>query len=180
MGNDLSSRDSKLVDAFIDDICHWCGLSAGRADKNPPYYHSIGWIGFLTVYRRNPESFRFDGRQGWSCAGELIRQGLLRERRALYRTYFGERSLDAPISVESCASLLALLPSQVDIDQDAVCLQGFLERLEEKSRDGAALARRLIEGDSPEEARATNRWSRERFKRAYGELRAALEKYRAL
>lgn len=88
--------------------------------------------------------------------------------------------MDAPISAENSTPLLALLPAQVGIDQDNIYLQEFLERLEETSRDGAALARRLIEGDSPGEAREANRWSRQRFEQAYGELQAALERYREL
>lgn len=172
----LSSREERMVEAFIDDICHQLSLDI-RNPRDARYYRNIGWVGFLEVYRNQPDSFRGHGRLGWGSAALAIHEKLLTEKRAQEFSLYHTVSLEAPISAETETPRIELLGSPRGDHQNSVCFQDYLERLTLEDSDAGFLARCLINKDTLDEVRLVYQWSSPRVYRAFNALRSAMEEY---
>lgn len=173
---DFTSREARLIDSFIDDICDQLGLNT-RDISTARYYRNLGWEGFLEVYRSQPESFRAGGFRGWNSAALVIREKLWEEKQARDFALYGQISLDAPVSEEQEVPLMELLVFRQGDHQNSVCFWDYLERLGERNQDAAFLARRLIDRETMEEIRDVYDWPPDRLYQAFNSLRAAMEEY---
>lgn len=168
----FSRRDQKFVEDLIRDICDEVGL-----DCREPDYMNIGWEGFLDVYRNQRGGFWGDGNRGWYAAAKVIHEKLTREKAILDFARYGLVSLDAALSPENTETRLDRLQTRGGDFQNSVCFWDYIDDLEQRSWDAGFLARRFIEGDTPDEIRHVNHWGSARFYRAFNELREAMEGY---
>ncbi len=174
--SDLSPREERTVDAFIDEMCIVLGLDT-RTPGSAQLYRSVGWMHFLEVYRSQARCFRGTGWAGWHSAALAIRAGLLQEKRAQDYGLYGVVSLDAPAFREGDTPLLELLGPKTGDHQNSICFRDYIERLGGISQDASLLANRLIVGESLEEVAHLCRWTPERSWRAFNTLREAMEQY---
>lgn len=172
----FTPREERLIDSLIDDICGQLGLNV-RDVSSARYYRNLGWEGFLEVYRAQPESFQASGVRGWSSAALIIREKLWEEKQAQGFALYGQMSLDAPISAENELPLMELMVSRCGDHQNSVCFWDYLERLGERNRDAAFLARRLVDEETMEEIQDIYHWSADRLYRAFNNLHTAMEEY---
>ncbi len=176
MSQEFTQRETDLIASFVDDICGQMGLD--MRDGSSAHYRSLGWEGFLEVYRAQPERFRGDGIQGWSSAAQAICEKLREEKRARGHTLYGQVSLDRPISAENALPLMALIASRGEDHQNSVCFWDYLERLEERDHDAASLAYQLMDKETVDGVQNICHWPADRLYRALTNLRAAMEEYR--
>lgn len=172
----LSANEERMVEAFIDDICHQLCLNI-RNHQDARYYRNIGWEGFLEVYREQPTSFRGNGLRGWGSAALVIHEKLLAEKESQERSFFQEISLNAPVSAENDVPLIELLGPRTGDHQNSVCFWDYLDRLSLRDRDAAFLACRLIDQETLSEIQRVYHWTPQRVYRAFNTLKAAMEEY---
>lgn len=172
---EFTQRETDLIASFVDDICGQMGLD--MRDGNSAHYRSLGWEGFLEVYRAQPERFRGDGIQGWSSAAQAICEKLREEKRAQNLTFYGQVSLDRPISAENELPLVELIAFCHEDHQNSVCFWDYLERLKARDQDAAFLAYQLMDKETVDEIQKLCHWPTDRLSRALSSLRAAMEAY---
>ncbi len=172
----LSSREERMVETFIDDICHQLSLDI-RNSRDAQYYRNIGWVGFLEVYHDQPDSFRGSGRRGWGSAALAIHEKLLAEKQSRDFSFYHEISLDAPVFNENETPRIDLCGPRTGDHQNSVCFWDYLHRLSLQDQDAAFLACRLVDQETLTEIQRVYQWPPERVYRAFNALRSAMEEY---
>lgn len=172
MRHKWSEHDRAQVKRLTDALCKNLGISGLDAD-----YQSIGWEGFLTVYRNDPGAFLNAGKRGWKNAAELIDRRLREEKAARERLFYQSVSLDAPVSEETNITRLQIFPGKQGDFQNSVCFRDYLEGLDDWSHDAKELAFALANGDSPEETRQELCWDQARMDQAMEIVRLAMTEY---
>ena len=169
---DLSRRERGMVEEAITRVCR-----AIPVDERDPDFRQRGWEAILSVYRSDPGGFSPGEPRGWHRAYRLAWDAILRERDAVWRLLYQERSLDAPLSPGGETPLGRLLHLPHGGFEGSVCFSDFLDRL---PRDLRRMAFGMMEGDTLAELRGCYHWSWDHAYRTFNQLRQAVEEYEGI